>query len=62
MISIQRYCWKLIHTSSKASICEESEQLKQDGGSSLGSGEGGWTVFPKETPGEKNMGIETAPV
>lgn len=38
-------------TSSEASVCEVSEQLKQDGGSSRGSGDGVWTVVPRATSG-----------
>lgn len=34
-----------LHTS-EASVCDVSEQLKQDGGSSRGSGEGVWIVVP----------------
>lgn len=36
---------------SVASLCELSEQLKQDGGSSRGSGDGVGIVVPKATSG-----------
>lgn len=42
---------ELIPTLSEASICEASEQLKQDGGSSRGSGDRVWNVVPKATSG-----------
>lgn len=34
------------HTLSEASICDVSEQLKQEGGSSRGSGDGVWMAVP----------------
>lgn len=43
-------CRGVIPTLSEAS-CEASEQLKQDGGSSRGSGDRVWTVVPKGTSG-----------
>lgn len=46
-------CRRVIPTLSEASICEASEQLKQDGGSSRGSGDRVWTVVPKATSGRR---------
>lgn len=43
-------CRRAIRTS-VASLCEVSEELKQDGGSSRGSGVGVGTVVPKATSG-----------
>lgn len=44
-------CRRVIPTLSEASSCEVSEQLKQDGGSSRGSGDRVWNVVPKATSG-----------
>lgn len=44
-----------IHTFSEAPICDVSEQLKQDGGSSRGSGDRVWIVVPTGTSSEREQ-------
>lgn len=44
-----------VHTFSEPSICDVSEQLKQDGGSSRGSGDRVRIVVPTGTSSEKSL-------